>query len=896
MGRKGKFSFPIPGRKSQKKAETDDYASSIPSDPSAHEWPSRHDESSSKAHRVLGTSEPMFRTTSKQSVPPSPGYMSITVSEASYNSRADDKASGTATDHNGYLGRPGVSRRASSNVIGRAYTGDERRGSDSTTSRRLQPETSDSTLRSHYDPKSSPMGISQQTSDSAVRDMALRRGKPQIVMEYNSNGYAASPLSPIMQEEARRKEQRRKKPARLDLSKLFPKPRGGDGQAYSNALLSPAKMVNSPSAMSTMSEHFPRPMTREPTPNPVFNPTINPRGPAKLRKTPPQGASAPQCIVSPPQQHAPDQYDNAKIHIRRPPKGAQHWFDALDEDSDEPSNHNPPTMYAPQAVRPNAVPKEPLRKTSLGQLASDTESQHTKRLQRRSTTGRRDTFSHEDLIDICIDSPSQLSLQSMQSARTKESALSKSNLQNSSVLSFSSSEDEDAVTQTKTTRTQRVAVRRSLDTNEDAGEIVIGRAQAFEVRPQHYRRPSEMSARTVSTSAATIDIMYTPEPPFTPLHYPRHSSHSGSRVSSHTRQPSVIPEGDDDDVVRPKTAFNGPLSPSQSVRSTRTSASEPKLRSGSETSHKLMAVTAEEEALLELMRKKRAAMAGKIDITPPDHPVPEPQHHRPLKTPSEGNFQRYRTSGFLAEASPVRHPEPRRAPHAIPTPLLLAPRGRPVKTHYDAPSHLRDSSTSSAWSELHISSALPHHLPTPSEFSPLDPFPSSPVLTASVGTEHASPLPSPVTPGLRAYEEDLNVKVASSDTSAESDELAIAIDIHAKSSRSHSSHRHSRTKSSGANVSFPAPPTLVVETPAVPKLQQRDVKRIAEGSRSRNGSVNSQSSRTSGGRVRGASRSREGSVASVSGRVREREREGKEDRSSVSDDVLAAWGSLGGTY
>jgi hypothetical protein len=89
MGRnRGKFSFPVPGRKSQKKTDKDSSAydtdnASTPSTPSAHEWPPRHEEPSSKAHRVLGTTEPMFRTTSKQSVPPSPGYMSVTVSEAS---------------------------------------------------------------------------------------------------------------------------------------------------------------------------------------------------------------------------------------------------------------------------------------------------------------------------------------------------------------------------------------------------------------------------------------------------------------------------------------------------------------------------------------------------------------------------------------------------------------------------------------------------------------------------------------------------------------------------------------------------------------------------------------------------------------------------------------------
>lgn len=869
----------------------------------------------------------MYRATSKQSAPASPGYMSITVSEASFNSQADDKTSGAATDYNAYSTRPGMSsRRPSSNIIGRTYSGDGRRGSDhSTASHPLHPQTSNSTMRSHYDPKSSPLSISQQTSDSAVRDMALRRGKPQVVTDYNHNGYAASPISPVILDEARRKEQRKSKPARLDLSKLFPKPKAGDGQAYSNALLSPAKMVNSPAAMSVTSDYqFPRPMTREPTPNP--------RGQVKLKNTSRQPTSVPHIPSSPVRKFQRDEYDNAKVHVRRPPKGVQHWFDALDEDSDEALASNPP-IYAPKAVRPNVIPKVPVRKISTGRLAPDTATQPMSRPQRLSAAGRKDTFTHEDLIDLQLDSPSQVSLQS---TKTKASALSKTNLQDSSVLSFSSSEDEFDGTRPKA---HRIAVRKSLDMNDDAGEIVIGQAQAFEVRP-HHRRPSAMSTRSTSTNAATIEVMYTPEPPFSPFHYARSSNYSGSRRSSHARQPSVIPEGDDD-VIRPKTAINMPLSPSaHSVRSARTSASEPKPRS--DGSRKLMAVTPEEEALLELMRKKRAAM-GMKDVTQPDLATEE--QSKSHKTPIESSRHHYRTSGFLAEASPVRVVEAqgtRRASAIAPSPLLLPPRGRPLKAHYDAnlgPSQLRDSSASDAWSEHHSSpasrAAIPHHLPTPSEFSPLDPFPpSSPVPAASLATtDRASPLPSPITPGLRAYEKDVNVKVASSDTSNDSEEVSIldtgVIDAPSESVKSStsshdmSSHRRRRTASSGADVSFPAPPThgltdltpvsenssrppSIVEPP-VPKLPTKNSKRMSGltlltsgSSRSRQGSMHSSHSQSSlqshtssfinGAEKRNSKRvSHQSSATSMNTAT-------KGKRSSVSDDVLAAWNSLGGTY
>jgi len=919
MARNGKFSFPLPGRRSRKKLETeDDDARSTPSTPTAHEWPSRNEEPTSKAHRVLGTSEPMFRTTSKQSVPPSPGFMSITVSEAT----DDDRASGTTIDQNGYQRRPIASRRASSNVMGRMYSDNERRGSvQSTASRQIHPQTSNSTLRSHYDKMSSPLSISQQTSDSAVRDMALRRGHPQVVTEYNCNGYAASPVSPIILDEARRKEYRKSKPTRLDLSKLFPKPKGGaEGQALSNALLSPSKYMNSPSALSMTSDYyqqqFPRPMTREPTPNP--------RTPAKLKKAAPQAQAQPQpgpqlrpqsvphTPSSPERKFKRDQYDNAKVHVRRPPKGVQHWFDALDEDSDEASEHASAPIHAPKAIRPNAT--VPSRMSSHSRLVPEATIPKGSRSQHLSPPGRKDTFSHEDLIDVRMDSPSQVS---MQSTRTRDSALAKINLQNSSVLSFSSSEDEDDENSTKA---DRVPVRRSLVINDDAGDIVIGQAHAFEMRP--HRRPSAMSARSTSTNAATIEVMYTPEPPISPFHFPRHSNYSGSRQSSHARQPSVVME--EEVVVRPKTAVSRPLSPAaRSVRSVRSSASEPKPQLDS--SQRLMEVTAEEMALLELMRKKRAAMG----MTRPESTMEE----RPQKTPPEIAQHRYRTSGFLAEASPVRVVDAqtvRKSSAKAPSPL---PRGRALKAHYDASvglGHLRDSSTSDAWSDHHDSPAggltIPHHIPTPSEFSPLDPFPPpSPVLTASVATtEHASPLPSPITPGLRSFEEDINVKVASSETSSnESAEVSFVetgtIDAPSesiKSSTSHdmSTHRRRRTASSGANVTFPAPPThgltdltpvseassgppSIIEPP-VPKLVQKNSKRTSgvalvtnAMSRSRQSSLNSQSSYASLGLEKKGSKrvSRQSSATSMRSAS-------KAKRSSVGDDVLAAWNSLGGTY
>jgi hypothetical protein len=748
-----------------------------------------------------------------------------------------------------------------------------------------------------------------------------------VLTEHAFSGRGASPTLPIIVDETK-KEYRKGKPARLDLSKLFPKPRGAEGQHYGNALLSPTKMVNSPAAMSMVSEYFPGSTTKLPT--------SQIGGQTRLQTTARHHNAAVQSPTSPVRKFEKDEFDSAKVHVRRPPKGVQHWFDALDEDSSDESPEDTQHVHAPRTTRSNDVSTGPTRGSTASQTTRERATSHYDPQLQDSMSGyRKDTFALDDIVDIThLTSPSQFSVDtyhSQVSSKTKESAMSKTNLQDSSVLSFSSSEDEIDGGRSKA---RRVAVRKSLDMTDYAGDIVIGQAQAYEVRPQQ-RRPSAGRASLLSTSTnATIEVMYTPEPPIPPYHY--------QRSSNHMRQPSVIPEDED---TRPSTAINMPLSPTaHSVMSARTSASAPQPHL--DGSHKLMEVTAEEEALLELMRKKRAAMNKQCALQV-DTSVQE--YDRRQKTPLERSQPPRRTSAFLSmslESSPVRVVEARprqRASANAPSPLLL-PRGRSVKAIDDSNvgmSHLRDSTASDMWSDRHYSPAsrgrLPHYLPTPSEFSPLDLFPpNSPTPAASATspttTDHPSSLPSPITPGLYIGETDVAVKVASSDTSNELEDMVVLDNgvigaprdsTKSGSSRELNSHRRCRTASSDAEIAFPAPPShsfkdlvslseasshppSIVEPPA-PKLPRKTPRHISElalaadsRSRSRQSSVHSTGSRTSAysqasSYLTGPDPRRSRHVSRASSFTSNR-RVMKDDRNSVSDDVLAAWNSLGGTY
>ena len=929
--RDSKFSFPIPGRRSQKtKENTADLSAA---QPAAQQWTTHLEEPTSKAHRVLGTSKtPISRTQARQSsfTTNSRADMTMTASfGGSYQDQHDLRTSALTTE---YTKRPAMSKRPSSNILGNTSGSSTWRGSDnSSTSYQLQPQKSSSTMRSHYDAKTSPLSVSQQTSNSAVRDLALRRGKPQVVADHyahTASGHEASPVSPLVDLEGRKN-----KPARLDLSKLFPIPRAGDTWTHSNALLSPAKMVNSPAAMSMNSEYYGQPMTREPTP-------VS-KGRVKLTKhaTRRHAEHASPALESPKRLFQRDQYDNAKVNVRRPPKGVQHWFDALDDDSDELPEDNRAPAYPSQASRSNHAPKVPLRKASLNGLQTGNSSSHPAPRAQKSVPGfgSHDSFSHEDMIDIKgLTYPSQISLQTQNSAKTKESTLSKHNLQDSSCLSFSSSEDEH---DDDARALGKFSVRKSLIMDEDAGDIVFGQAQAFEVRSNRSLE-RKMSIMSTSTNAATIDIMYTPEP-FSPPNFARVSNCGSSRRSSHLRQPSVILEDEGD---RPQTArYAPPSSSAYSIRSMRTSASEPQ-PSSLAAQRKMMSVTPEEEALLEMMRKKRASMA-KLSTSGATKVYPEHENQR--QKALDALQKTSQSSAFPTVDSPVASPirvvemkSNRKSQAASSTTssthLTPPPRGRSAKTNHDAnmTSSFRDSSTSEEGFIFPIArGSLPHQLPPPGIFSPLDPFPPmSPYHTASIAspttTDHISPLPSPITPGHRADKARDNVRIASSDASADSEEIPVLdteLPIHiiqaAKSLETmESSHQRRRTASSGADMAFPIPPSygakdlaplseasvssrapsIIEPAMPLPAAAERDSMRksamvLAFEQRSRKGSNASSHSNTSslnasvylGGRDRSRHASRGSSVASTSR---------SKARSSVSEDVLAAWGSLGGTY
>lgn len=171
MRRSSKFSFPIPGRKrSSSKEQT--YQTPPPvSKLSAGNM--------SKAEQILGTgtAEP-----GDWRRPPSRSSRINTSLSENTHSMNDNGGNHDQWDReSGVLGgQAGVRENASSNALGQHF-GEEIITDTSSTTRRLRNEDSTSTLKSHYDRQKLPAAISQQTSASSARDLALRKGLAPVV-------------------------------------------------------------------------------------------------------------------------------------------------------------------------------------------------------------------------------------------------------------------------------------------------------------------------------------------------------------------------------------------------------------------------------------------------------------------------------------------------------------------------------------------------------------------------------------------------------------------------------------------------------------------------------------------------------------------------------------------
>ncbi|KAF2717005.1 hypothetical protein K431DRAFT_316133 [Polychaeton citri CBS 116435] len=535
-----------------------------------------------KAEKLLGTSSQLGRKRSRrkaQARPESPfdrsrkdEQKSLGTFQQTYNQRQ-----GTMHDDEGLKTWPYTkpTQPKSHSYRDRLSGLLSHKGSSAASSRKsVRHESSSSTLRSYYDAAHQPLTISQQTSASAVRDMALRKGSPTVVDANRDSHSFRRPLKSALKKETSSitsnsfvDQQDRKKPKRLDLANLFPRP-----SATHRHMLSPSKITRSPSTMTNDSDYF--------SPNDSY--TNGSRYDiSKLTKTP----SINSTSTTREKVFEKDIFDNTKRNVRRPPKGIQNWFDGFEISSDEEEKSISSVHELPAALPSTYSPWPAMNGLETSQDGRTTVSKGALRPRRPSEDSR---------MTVTTESHSS---SRAPSRRKGESRLATSRLQDESVLSLSSEEDED-----DGYVTEKPDTRQSLGVESDisAHDFVLQHAESVDVlRPtvpprQLQHKKDTTHARPVVTSTAKDEQVSNGRS----LRTPSQSTSTTDHAETASRKIQGILE-----------YYSSPRSESHaSQQSNRSSAYVENLDAHQTESSRLMAVTDEEMALLDMMRRKRAAM------------------------------------------------------------------------------------------------------------------------------------------------------------------------------------------------------------------------------------------------------------------------------------------------
>lgn len=584
MGRASKFSFPFPGRKpSTPTRDKENHTRS----------PNQHSSYLPKAQRILGTDNELNidspardddRSWDHPSSTSSVSGMSISISESSRSihdgasvaeSHMDrwELESGVLPRHQQLRGKP------SSTLLGQHY-GDEPGTDTSSSSRRMNREGSSSTLKSYYDRQKSPLAISQQTSASSSRDLALRKGCPPVV--------ARSPLLQV--DQIQHIDERvvglepkvevsparsRKKTGRFELMTLFPKSRKNGDVDYSGPATAPPTAP--PYAMSSNRQYIAQGSHSD----------VDDRRPQIPTK---ESWQSPNPNVRP----SDNLHEAKKRHTNDTLSGLYDRYEQLEIGS--PRMLNIPESRVLEYDKPM---RSPLR------VYHELDGENGQEKKRGSVQSPVETpFSWKNMRSNMVNRPwesssaaSVSSRNTKTSRRTSASVLSNSNLKTDSVLALSSGSENES--------SDRESGRHSAPP--------VSRAAS---------QPTRDSRRQSSQSQGA--------PPRT---------HGSKRASGQVRPSFTIPESQ-----LPSTRISGPWSPPEleDGQSTRSYSSDKRERRTSKTpsskrsskhstpplspvppipaeyrddagrSSRLMAVTEQEVALLEALRHKKARMRKEI--------------------------------------------------------------------------------------------------------------------------------------------------------------------------------------------------------------------------------------------------------------------------------------------
>lgn len=582
-----------------------------------------------KAEKLTGASQPdesdakkRKQSRKEKKLRKYPSFMSVTLSDVDGESiKVPDEFPfpGMQTSNENLPGPiQNLNRRVSSPSLGQLYVNDYPYGANPThapspEAGRVGPSTF---LRPHYDPAKSPLSISQQTSASSARDMALRKGFPPI-----SNTSSHNLVGTL-------------KPAELE--KPYSPTISIDSKVSGDSKLSGTsiKRINStpgrrPSVMD--------PPTLYPNMNRSFHANFHPQAliasslpkplsshgrdtssfsmPRWWEKKKPQVTPPIVAEAKPARKSQEDDHRSIKINVKKPKVGVRDWFVGLEEEgltfgeflnpevSKYQLSENPKPHFGIHEIMAQKTGSLPLtqRNGSLssnkglqthsdGRLSVRLDSPSVRRLYSSSSSQQPgDKCTSENLSAI----PKAKSLHSTASSQIAHARL---DLKNESFLELTSSsedEGESSATTSEGSRRQH-RIRASIERASYDNEVLVGNAQcAHPVRPR-----SIVNGRSWHFTKATDSQEIVPPIPRNPDR-PRLSQRTSS---IQWREITEEKTANTESTIDIGGSFHNFSNTSRSGFSSRSKKKQ--IIHGS----KLMKVTSEEEKLLEAMRDKRASI------------------------------------------------------------------------------------------------------------------------------------------------------------------------------------------------------------------------------------------------------------------------------------------------
>ncbi|ESZ95178.1 hypothetical protein SBOR_4442 [Sclerotinia borealis F-4128] len=589
MGRTSKFLFPIPGRKrSSSKEQAYQAPPPIPKTSSGN---------LSKAEQILGTgtAEPGdWRRPGSTS-----SRMSISISESTHSTRSIHDNGGNHDQWDGESGvfpkQTGLRGKASSNALGQRF-GEDMATETSSTTCRLRNEDSTSTLKSHYDRQKLPPAISQQTSASSARDLALRKGVSPVVnrsplLQVDSMDpwdQAGQSLSSMNDNQLGSLE--RKKSMRLGLSSLFHRSERRPSAVSQNSIESSKQSGSLRNRLVKAASKDPLPSQR---PSILTTKSKDQRDPKQGQTT--DGSS----------QNSYDHYEQsaANAHIKSiPESNVPEPLNLFTRTSENSKGRQPGS--------PNSEKREGHRRLEdLHSSSGEKEAFSWKNVRSNANGNFRNSMISQSTghSSLGISSTASVSSHNTKTSRqTAGSVFSSADLQQSSVLSLSSDSEEDLSDTEPSKSRDNISIGKAPSHAES--EIIPPALQIrLSTTKNPARRPSALKNSTTRKGGAQLSAFLTiPESngglskfPMPPTITRQDSVKSQeSRPTSSQRKGSVSSKGS---VQQQQPT--PPISPKE----TDVETAPPRTISG-----RLMKVTKQEEALLEALRQKRARMRERI--------------------------------------------------------------------------------------------------------------------------------------------------------------------------------------------------------------------------------------------------------------------------------------------